>query len=161
MKKEKVIDSCYSVLRNVTPFFFDCGKICDSRCCKGDNKTGMLLFPGEEKFVDKSFNIIEKDENHFVVCGGCCNRNNRPLSCMIYPLFPVIKTVDGKQTIEVIFDPRANCTLTSGEFEILRKFCKRVKRVGKYLLLNDETAAFYRALSEEIVEIENLKHLLG
>ena len=52
MKKEKVIESCYSQLRKVTPLDFDCGKICNGKCCKGDEKTGMILFPGEEEFID-------------------------------------------------------------------------------------------------------------
>ena len=54
MKKEKVIESCYSQLRKVTPLNFDCGKICNGKCCKGDEKTGMILFPGEEEFIDNS-----------------------------------------------------------------------------------------------------------
>lgn len=160
MKKEIIIKSCYSALRNVTPLLTDCGKICDGKCCKGDNKTGMLLFPGEENLIDKSFNVTEKDGNTFVICNGTCNRNYRPLSCRIYPLFPVIKNIDGKETIEVVFDPRASCPLTCGEYNISREFCKKVKRTGEYLLLNNETAEFYRELSEKVEEIDNLRLIL-
>ena len=52
-----VIESCYSVLRRTTPLDFDCGKICNGKCCKGDEKTGMLLFPGEEKV----FSLLKPD----------------------------------------------------------------------------------------------------
>lgn len=154
MKKENVIESCYSVLKKETPLDFDCGKLCDGRCCKGDNKTGMILFPGEENLIDDNINVI-KDENGFsvAVCDGTCDRNKRPLSCRIFPVFPVIKNDNGREYVEVEFDVRADCPLLSGEIEINRRFCKAVKRVGKYLLLNEETARTYRFLSDEISDI--------
>ena len=61
MKKEVLLKTCYSLLRNTTPLDYDCGKICGGKCCKGDNKTGMLLFPGEEKLIDSNMKIIEND----------------------------------------------------------------------------------------------------
>ena len=161
MKKENVINSCYSLLRNVTPLSFDCGKICNGKCCKGDNKTGMVLFPGEEKILDKNINVINDDEGFKIaVCGGVCNRNYRPLSCRIYPLFPVIKNENGREYIQVEIDPRADCPLCLGEYEFKKNFIKAVKRVGKYLLLNEETADTYRKLSAEIEDINKLRELL-
>ncbi len=159
MKKENVIQSCYSLLRNVTPLKYDCGKICHGKCCKGDGKTGMLLFPGEENLIDPEI-VIVKNENgdSFAVCNGTCDRNKRPLGCRIYPLFPVIKKDEQGEFIEVNFDSRAQCPLTSGEYQITRCFAKRVERVGKYLLLNDETEKFYRELSDEIQEYIVLKN---
>ena len=161
MKKEIVIESCYSLLRNVTPLQFDCGKICNGKCCKGDDKTGMILFPGEKSIVDSSINIKSDDDgNELAICNGSCNRNYRPLSCRIYPLFPIIKNENGTQSIEVVLDPRADCPLVSGEYRFTPEFLKAVKRVGKYLLTNDETAGVYRNLSSEIEEIYNLRELL-
>ena len=161
MKKEDIIKTCYSLLRNVTPLKFDCGKICQGKCCKGDNKTGMLLFPGEENLIDSDMIVYENENgDSFVVCDGTCDRNKRPLACRIYPLFPVIKNQDGEEYIEPEFDIRANCPLLSGEFEISREFAKKVKRVGKYLLLSEETAEFYRGLSDEITEYNELKNIL-
>lgn len=161
MKKENVINSCYSLLRNVTPLSFDCGKICNGKCCKGDNKTGMVLFPGEEMLLDKDINVITDDEGFKIaVCGGVCNRNYRPLSCRIYPLFPVIKNENGREYIQVEIDPRADCPLCSEEYEFKKNFIKAVKRVGKYLLLNEETADTYRKLSAEIEDINKLRELL-
>lgn len=161
MKKEDVIETCYSLLRNVTPLAFDCGKICEGKCCKGDNKTGMLLFPGEENLIDPKMKVY-KNENgdSFAVCDGTCDRNRRPLACRIYPLFPLISFQNGEEYIKTEFDIRADCPLVSGEFEITREFAKRVKRVGKYLLLNKETAEFYRGLSDEISEYNELKNIL-
>ena len=146
MKKENVLKSCYSVLRRATPLNFDCGKICNGKCCKGDEKTGMLLFPGEEKLIDPDINVIETEGgDKLAVCNGACDRNRRPLSCRIYPLFPLLSE---DNEINVIFDLRADCPLTSGEYHFERRFIKAVKRVGKYLLLNDETAEYYKELCE-------------
>lgn len=144
MKKENVLKSCYSVLRRTTPLDFDCGKICNGKCCKGDEKTGMLLFPGEEGFIDPNINVIETVNGHkLAVCNGSCDRNKRPLACRIYPLFP-LPSEDGK--MNVIFDLRADCPLSNGEYEFSRGFFKSVRRVGKYLLLNEETAVYYKEL---------------
>ena len=162
MKKENVIKSCYSLLRNVTPLEFDCGKICKGKCCGGDEKTGMLLFPGEENLIDPEIEIIKNEKgDSFAVCNGSCDRNKRPLACRIYPLFPVIKSDVAGEYTEVVFDPRADCPLTCGEYKITRRFSKSVRRVGRYLLLNDETQKFYRGLSDEIQEYIVLKKFLG
>ena len=155
MKKENVIKSCYSILRNVTPLDFDCGKICNGKCCKGDEKTGMLLFPGEEKFIDPDINIIETEGgNKLAVCNGTCDRNRRPLSCRIYPLFPV---VSDQGDMKVLFDYRASCPLgMSDEYKFNKRFIKGVRRVGKYLLLNEETKEFYLELSDSCNEYYEL-----
>lgn len=158
MKKENVLKTCYSLLRNVTPLDFDCGKICGGKCCEGDDKTGMLLFPGEENLIDKNMEIILVDGGFKVaVCNGKCDRNKRPLACRIYPLFPVVKKYDGIDCVETLFDSRAQCPLTSGEFKISRRFDKAVRRAGKYLLLNSETAEYYRKLSNEIEDYISLE----
>ena len=146
MKKENVIKSCYSILRKTTPLDFDCGKICNGKCCKGDDKTGMLLFPGEENLIDPNINIIETENgDNLAVCDGNCDRNRRPLSCRIYPLFPLLSE---ENEVNVIFDLRADCPLAKSEYNFDKRFLKAVKRVGKYLLLNDETAEYYKEVSD-------------
>lgn len=159
MKKENVIKSCYAILRKTTPLMFDCGKICDGKCCKGDDKTGMLLFPGEESLIDPDINIIETEYGEKVaVCNGSCDRNRRPLSCRIYPLFPVLVEEEGQSIIKVLFDYRADCPLSdiSSEYEFNKRFIKGVRRVGKYLLLNEETAEYYKELSDSFNEYYEL-----
>ena len=147
MKKEDVIKSCYSLLRRVTPLDFDCGKLCNGKCCKGDEKTGMLLFPGEEMLIDPNINVIETENGERIaVCDGICDRSRRPLSCRIYPLFP-LASEDG--SVKVILDLRADCPLTEGKYKFNKRFVKSVRRVGKYLLLNEETAEYYKGLVEE------------
>lgn len=159
MKKENVLKSCYSVLRRTTPLDFDCGKICNGKCCKGDEKTGMLLFPGEVKLIDPNINVIKTENgNKLAVCNGSCDRNKRPLACRIYPLFP-LASEDGE--VDVIFDFRADCPLSKGEYEFNRSFIKAVRRVGKYLLLNEETAQYYKALCHiQNEQIEILKKFI-
>lgn len=158
MKKEDVILTCYSLLRKETPLNFDCGKICDGKCCKGDENTGMLLFPGEENFIDESIKIkINENGDKIAVCNGTCDRNKRPLSCRIYPAFPLIEC-DGK--IKTIIDIRADCPLKCGEYKFKKSFLRKVKRVGKLLFLNEETRKFYVELSENINEHLNLSDLL-
>ncbi|MBO5857165.1 MAG: hypothetical protein J6Q87_02850 [Clostridia bacterium] len=159
MKKEDVILTCYSLLRKETPLSFNCGKICNGKCCKGDEKTGMILFPGEEKFLDENIKIKETEDGlKIAVCNGSCDRNKRPLSCRIYPLFPIV-TEDGK--IKTIIDLRADCPLKSCDYKFQKSFIRKVKRVGKYLLLNEETKALYMELSDEITEQIELMSLLG
>ena len=162
MKKENVIKTCYSLLRNVTPLDFDCGKICQGKCCKGDEKTGMLLFPGEETLIDPNISIYKNENGEsLAVCDGTCDRNMRPLACRIYPLFPVIKNHNGEEYVEPEFDVRAvGCPLLTGGYGVSNRFLRSVKRVGKYLLLNEETAEFYRGLSDEISEYNELKNVL-
>ena len=159
MKKENVIKSCYSILRKATPLNFDCGKICNAKCCEGDEKTGMLLFPGEEGLIDPDINIIETENGgRLAVCNGSCDRSRRPLACRIYPLFPL---VSHEGDIKVIFDLRADCPLRKGEYKYNRRFIKAVKRVGKYLLLNDETAEYYKKLTElQNEQLELLKKFI-
>ena len=159
MKKENVIKSCYSVLRNVTPLEFDCGKICNGKCCKGDERTGMLLFPGEEKLIDPNINVIETENgDKLAVCDGTCDRNRRPLSCRIYPLFPVVVNEEGEDKVKVCFDYRADCPLyiPNPEYEFNKRFIKCVRRVGKYLLLNEEVKEFYLELSDACNEYYEL-----
>lgn len=149
MKKENVIKSCYSILRKTTPLSFDCGTLCGGKCCKGDENTGMIIFPGEENLIDSKIKIITNEYNDKVaVCGGLCDRNKRPLSCRIYPLFPIIHNENNEEKIKAVFDYRGDCPLKSGEYKFDRRFVKAVKRVGKYLLLNEETAAYYRELCD-------------
>lgn len=153
MKKEEVILKCYKILENETPLDFDCGKICKNKCCKGDENTGMLLFPGEENLIDENIKIkVSENGDKIAVCNGSCDRAKRPLSCRIYPFFPLVKEFKERKRVKIIFDLRADCPLCSGEYEFNKEFLRRLKRVGKCLLLNEETKNIYIELSDEITE---------
>ena len=162
MKKEEVILKCYKILENETPLEFDCGKICNGKCCKGDENTGMLLFPGEENLIDENMKIkVTENGDKIAVCNGSCNRNKRPLSCRIYPFFPLVKEFKDRKRIKIIFDLRADCPLCSGEYEYNKEFLRRLKRVGKTLLNNEETKRMYLDLCDEMNEQIELINILG
>lgn len=162
MKKEEVILKCYKILENETPLKFDCGKICNGKCCKGDENTGMLLFPGEENLIDKNVKIkLSGNGDKIAVCNGTCDRTKRPLSCRIYPFFPLIKEFKGRRRVKIIFDLRADCPLINDEFEYNKEFLRRLKRVGKTLLNSEETKKMYLDLCDEMNEQIELINLLG
>ena len=83
----------YKLTENVTPLPVDCGQLCDGSCCKGDEDTGMYLFPGEKVMYESlpewanirkcgfSFGVHKVD---FISCTGKCDRSLRPLACRIF-----------------------------------------------------------------------------
>lgn len=161
MKKYDVLKTCYSLFEKNTPLPFDCGKLCDGKCCKGDEKTGMLLFPGEENLIDPNIKVITNSDGlKTAVCNGVCDRRKRPLSCRIYPLFPLISNTDGEEKIKTVFDVRADCPIKENSVKPNGRFVKAVRRTGKYLLLNEDIAAYYRKLSEEIAEFFELEKIV-
>lgn len=48
MSSLSAVLSARAALSDLTPLLTDCGRLCGFACCKGDEQTGMLLFPGEE-----------------------------------------------------------------------------------------------------------------
>ena len=158
MSAEKTIRKVYRILEDVTPLKTDCGLLCGGECCKGDDNTGMILFPGEEKFFENSEEFVIKkttDGKNILICGGRCNREKRPISCRIFPLFPMI--VDGR--IYVIDDPRASgiCPLIFDEMKLRRSFERKVAKAGKFLAENEETGELLRKLTDEISEIISMR----
>lgn len=85
-KQQRIYQKAFRLLRYATPLRTDCGVLCGARCCKGDDETGMLLFPGEPT----ALRVIETEGRRLAVCGGVCDRNERPLSCRIFPFFPFV-----------------------------------------------------------------------
>lgn len=142
-------------MENTTPLKFDCGLICNSKCCSGDSEAGMGLFPGEESMLDAEadFLTISKEkmvdtEVPFAVCNGSCNRKLRPLACRIFPYVPYLKD-NGRLTI--IEDPRAKymCPLLMEAYglKIDRKFRKRIFNAFQLLIRDKEIRDYIRLLS--------------
>lgn len=50
-KYQKLYAEAGRIIGDKTPLKKDCGQICDGACCKGDDDTGMLLFPFEESVL--------------------------------------------------------------------------------------------------------------
>ena len=155
-KQRRIHRNAARLLRYSTPLRADCGALCERACCKGDDETGMLLFPGETT----PFRVTEKNGRRLAVCGGTCRRAERPLSCRLFPFLPLPKD-DG--TIDVRPDPRGKgvCPLVRLENEAAfsHRFLHRVRRVGLLLLRDEETRAFLYALRREAETCEALQDL--
>ena len=145
----------YKLLDGVTPLSADCGKLCDKNCCKGDSRTGMLLFPNEET----PFKVIEENGRRLAVCSGTCSRSDRPLSCMMFPFFPV---EDGG--IKIVADYRGInvCPMVShcDEIRFSKRFMRRMKKAGKILYSDPECAAFMKEIAEEIEDAKQINEFL-
>ena len=101
----KLYAEAYATLARVTPIPADCGKLCQNKCCHGDEDHGMILFPHEAEFLGIQCEDCDMNgmQVGFFTCNGRCSRNRRPLSCRVYPFAPYYK--DG--VLSVIPDPRA------------------------------------------------------
>lgn len=164
--KNAALREAYDRLYHKTPLgFYNCGRLCDGLCCRGDCK-GMWLYPDEDElFIDKEgFEVCETEGNHgypMVICSGECNREERPLACRIFPLFPLVKQNGDKIGIEIVYDPRATmCPIAKEKMPLDRSFIKEVKKAARYLCRDEKMLEYMKAVSEEITEIIELKDKL-
>lgn len=154
----------YRLFDNCTPLKVNCGELCGSICCKGDD-SGMYLFPGEKEVYkllntsrinisrsDFSYRYEDKDYNvPIALCEGNCDRYDRPLACRIFPLTPYINK-DGE--LDVIIDPRAKalCPLAKAFYieDFEDEFVRRVRLAFVLLMKNKHVRAFMKSYSEYI-----------
>ncbi|MBR5961871.1 MAG: hypothetical protein IKZ98_12875 [Clostridia bacterium] len=158
---DAAVSAAREKLKNVTPLKRDCGRVCDARCCRPleGEETGMLLFPGEaEAYADREdWKIRHTARGDMIVCPGRCNREERPLSCRLFPLLPLIRD-DG--TIRVVTDLRARavCPLArQGKSALDPAFIDAVREAGELLAGSDEQALFLDMLEEEQQELKELR----
>lgn len=144
----KMYDKIFRIMGDLTPLKADCGCLCGGACCKGDENTGMRLFPGEESCLSVK-ELASGDR--LAVCDGTCDRSRRPLACRIFPFFP---TIDEKGKIFVEEDSRGKgiCPMLGHSEEILYdpKFLRAVKKVGKVLAKDEACREFLVKSTEEI-----------
>jgi len=110
----------YDLTGSITVTSFDCGTLCDKRCCKTfahpqalpeNQDHGMELYPGEElilaaelkkrKWLTYRFlngweydlppSWSKEEGVYFVGCTSPCPREYRPLRCRVFPYKPVLK----------------------------------------------------------------------
>ena len=158
---DAVVSAAREKLNNVTPLKKDCGRICGARCCRSldGEETGMLLFPGEaDAYADRAgWEIRKTVKGEMVLCPGTCSREERPLSCRLFPLLPLIGE-DGK--IRVIMDGRARavCPLArQGKDALDPAFIDAVREAGELLSRQEEQAVFLDMLEEEQEELKALR----
>lgn len=137
-------------LEQITPLKHDCGRLCSAACCEGDETTGMLLFPGEERLyegctfgsvMDIGFDLGGRTAKLFV-CKGRCDRENRPLACRLFPLFLAFKE-DGSTKLRMDTRAKAVCPLTDYGVKALDPAFRQAVRKAYDLLLEDEEQTAY------------------
>ncbi len=163
--ENKSLREAYALLEKETPLgCADCGLACDAVCCTDKTGDSMELFPHEKEIFSslEGFEVID-GEVPLVKCNGSCSREHRPLACRIYPLFPLVVEKDGNEEIRVIYDPRASraCPLAVERVRLDRHFLRAVRRAGKYLLKDKETAEYLKSTSEFLKELIELEYKLN
>lgn len=146
----------YKLFDRITPIPVDCGNLCNSACCLGDD-FGMYLFPGEKevysllnpkwiKIEDSDFKYTHNEKTYslpIAFCNGKCDRYQRPLACRIFPLTPILDD-DGK--LKIINDPRgkAVCPLckTFKLEDYDKQFLRQVQNTFLLLMKNKQFASF-------------------
>ena len=103
------------------------------------------------------FEVRKTAQGDLLLCSGVCDRDERPLSCRLFPLLPVIGD-DGK--VRVITDLRAKavCPLArQGKSAMDPAFADAVREAGEILAAEDEQAVFLDMLEEEQNELKLLR----
>ena len=147
----RILEQARALLRDVTPMVRDCGHICGAVCCQPDEegKGGVFLFPGEEEIAVGDWASVSRveggpGEGLMLTCAGECQRDKRPLGCMIFPLTP---EVDEAGHVTMRFDARARplCPLLRNGLMGLRQDFRRAAREAMQLIASDpEGLAFLR-----------------
>ena len=149
------------LLENVTPLQTDCGLTCGHACCRPmeGEMTGMLLFPGEEKYYEglEGYRMTETSHGTLLICSGRCDRADRPLSCRLMPLIPVVR----EDVVRVATDLRAKtvCPLArQGKDALSPAFVAAVREVGRILAEDDAQRAFLVRLTRQQDELKALRN---
>ena len=148
-------------LNRLTPLKKDCGRVCGARCCRPleGEETGMMLFPGEaEAYAGKpGWTVLSTARGDLVLCPGTCDRAERPLSCRLFPLLPLIGD-DGAVCVVTDLRAKAVCPLArQGKSAMDPAFIDAVREAGGILAQSDEQAMFLETLEEEQAELKKLR----
>lgn len=164
LKLPAAVKQARDILEQVTPLYTDCGKLCQGLCCRpmeGEN-TGMLLFPGEEDFYDglPGYTVRRVPAGMLLTCSGACSRDERPLSCRLFPLLPVLRE-DG---VKVAMDLRAKlvCPLArQGKSGLAPEFVAAVRAAGQALAEDPKQRAFLLHLTRQQDDLRALQKQFG
>ncbi|HHV95854.1 MAG TPA: hypothetical protein GXX37_05190 [Clostridiaceae bacterium] len=157
MNKKLLYRKAYKILDKSTPLKIDCGLLCNKRCCAGDSKSGMQLYPGEEimlsnkKFLHLRDEIFHNMNIKFAICNGSCDRKHRPLACRVYPLTPYVSQ---KGKLFIVEDPRAKyicpILLYNKSKDIDKYFKRKVYKVFLLLSQDEDINKYLLYLSDTI-----------
>jgi len=156
---------------SATPLQTDCGRLCNEKCCDGTENVGMLLFPGEEHlYTDKDWctlkdtGIVLSDGYvvKLLVCSGKCPRDERPLSCRIFPVIPYINE-SGRADFRL--DPRSFriCPITQNpdKYPVDEDFIDRLYKAFPPLLKDERVVEFIEILSDQYDELMEVFELFS
>lgn len=150
------LEDARDLLRDVTPLRTDCGLVCGGACCRSlpGEETGMLLFPGEAaRYADRpGYRVQSTAAGELLICDGHCDREDRPLSCRLFPLLPVVR--DGDARVAMDARARAVCPLAAhGVRGLSEAFVETVRQAGRRLLTDEKQRAFLLRLTREQDEL--------
>ncbi len=150
----------YNKISPLTPLYFDCGELCNQKCCQ-DNGKGMILFPHEKEYLNTlstDFTIVENNDFDTLFCTGVCQRETRPIACVIYPLFPYLYE-DGRLDIRIDIRGKNSCPLYYDDFEELSLqplFRLKLFVLFEEMIKDKEIFKFLRMMTDELLTIEKL-----
>ena len=157
----EVLARARAMLEDLTPLKTDCGLTCNGACCRPmeGEMTGMLLFPGEEAYYEglEGYRMTKTGQGTLLICSGRCDRADRPLSCRLMPLIPVLRE-DG---IKVATDLRAKtvCPLArQGKDALDPDFVSAVRLVGRILAEDEQQRDFLIRLTRQQDELKALRN---
>lgn len=160
------IQAARAHLETITPLKSDCGRRCAAACCQADEggKGGMLLFPDEEALYDAAPSWAELSDSglmvfgksiKFLICDGTCPREDRPLSCRIFPLTPINK--EGELAIELDVRAWPVCPLMGYGMEGLsREFVAGVHAAMALLWAQAEGRAYIDVVTRQLSLFKSL-----
>ena len=161
---DESLNKLYELLEDVTPQRYDCGLLCGAACCRGDRKDGMLLFPGEkEAFAGKDGYTVRFNSAYGcdeVVCSGSCRREERPLSCRIYPYFFYVRE-DGSVTVAPDVRALEGCPLAEKGTGASRLFLRRMRMAALVLERDPAQTTFLRQVGAALTDLGTLDDLLS
>lgn len=156
------------LLADLTPLYADCGATCGAACCRPmeGEETGMLLFPGEEACYAHlpGYRMIPAAQGTLLVCAGRCDRAERPLSCRLFPLLPLLRTQEDGERVTVATDLRARavCPLArQGKAALSPEFVEAVRQVGRILAADPRQREFLLQLTRTQDELKALRKQFG
>lgn len=161
-KTVDIIRQCRELLRGITPLKSDCGSLCARRCCCGDDRTGMRLFPGEYELLENApfLEFFDVEGNYgfrTAVCSGRCDRDLRPLSCMIFPFFPMTDPPDARADIRAA----SMCPILSDWREPRGDFIDAVIKCAGLMSEDPVLSGYVSKVNGELDELLRLYELLA